>query len=95
MTFTYEMLIRILVERLGFVVLDDDEQDDFAISDYVTDSITFIQLLIAIEAELGKELTDDFLNYDILSSAKGFTEKLDCYVESLQNNNSADTHRDN
>lgn len=81
----YKILIKILNEKLGFIILED-EQDDFIISDYVTDSIAFIQLIIGIEEEIGKELSDDFLDYELLSSAKGFAQKLDCFIETFQNN---------
>jgi len=87
MTHTYQILLKILQENLGFVIFDD-EQDDFAISDYIPDSITFIQFIIAIEEELASELPDDFLDLEILSSAKGFAEKLDFYVASLQDDTS-------
>ena len=83
---TYKMIINILVEKLGFVILDD-EQDDFAISEFITDSLEFIKFIIAIEEELGRELPDDFLLFDILSSAKGLAEKLDYYLESLHDDN--------
>jgi acyl carrier protein len=81
------MLLRILEEYMG-VVIFDDERNDFAISDYILDSLAFIKFVIAIETELGIELSDDFLLYDILNSAKGFTEKLDFFMTSLQNNKS-------
>ncbi len=81
MIFTYQMLVKILVDKLGFVLLDG-RQDDFAINEYVTDSVTFIKLIIAIEETIGKELTDDFLDYEMLSSAKGFAAKIDCFIDS-------------
>jgi len=81
MTFSHQMLIDILEEKLGIIIFDD-EKDDFAISDYVPDSMAFIQFIIAIEEKLGKDLSDDFLDFEILSSAKGFTEKLDFFMTS-------------
>ena len=45
---SYQMLVNILDEKLGVVFLDD-EQDDFIISDYVVDSIAFIQFIILIK----------------------------------------------
>lgn len=44
---SYQMLVNILDEKLGVVFLDD-KQDDFIISDYVVDSIAFIQFIIVI-----------------------------------------------
>ena len=77
------MIIRILEEKLGFVVIDD-EQDDLNINDYIIDSLTFIEFIIAVEEEIGRELSDDFLDFDILNSAKGFVEKLDFFITSMQ-----------
>lgn len=78
---TYQLLLKIFDEKLGIIV-PNDLQDDFSISDYVVDSISFIQFIIAIEEELEVELPDDFLLPNILDSAKGFTEKLDFFLDS-------------
>lgn len=78
------MLVSILADRLGFVILSD-VQSDFALSDYITDSLLFIQLIVVIEEEIGSQLSDDFLNYEILSSAKGFAEKLNCFIDNTKN----------
>ncbi|GEM_PF-4847749 len=51
---SYQMLVNILDEKLGVVFLDD-EQDDFIISDYVVDSIAFIQFIIVIMKTQGPE----------------------------------------
>ncbi len=83
MTPTYQMIKKIMSDRFGTVFFDEDS-DDFAINDFLGDSLMFMQFIIAIEEEIGIELTDDFLNYDILNSAMGFAEKLDFYMESIQ-----------
>lgn len=85
MTPTYQMIISVLIDKFGIVFLEDNP-DDFAINDYLGDSLMFMQFIIAIEEEIGVELTDDFLNNDLLNSAKGFAEKIDFYMESLQGN---------
>lgn len=51
---SYQVLVNILDEKLGVAFLDD-EQDDFIISDYVVDSIAFIQFIIAIMKTQGPE----------------------------------------
>lgn len=86
MTESYQILLKILHENFGLVIFEN-EQEDFAISDYIPDSIMFIQFIIGIEEELTCELSDDFLDFDILSSAKGFAEKLEDFVASLQHDN--------
>lgn len=80
MVSTYELLLKVLTDDLGFVILQD-EQEDFSITDYVADSLSFIQFIISIEDVIGKELSDDFLDFDILGSAKGFAEKLDSFIK--------------
>ncbi len=82
----YQILIKVLEDSLGIVVLDK-EQGDFAISDYIYDSIMFIQFILAIEERLGIELLDDFLDIELLKSANGFSEKLEFCLKSLNNAN--------
>lgn len=84
-TRTYKIITRILAEEFAFILLEDNK-DDFSISDYVVDSITFIQFIVKIEEEIKHELPDDFLLYDMLDSAKGFAEKLDDFINTLDNN---------
>lgn len=83
MTYAYQLLLKILQENFGVFIFEDD-QEDFSISDYLPDSLSFIQFIVTIEEEIGSELPDDFLNFEILSSAKGFAEKLEFFVESSQ-----------
>lgn len=84
---TIEFILKILEEQLGLVIYTD-EQEDFSICDYVYDSLVFIQFIIAIEEKIGKDLTDDFLDYDLLSSAKGFAAKLDSFISTQIHNES-------
>ncbi len=71
--------LRKIMESMGIIFWDDIEED-FAISDYIGDSITFIQFIIDIEEEFNIQLTDDFLSYELLESAKGFANKLDAFL---------------
>lgn len=88
MNFTYSMLLKILEEKFGFAFFDEEE-DDFNINDYISDSILFIQFILVIESEIGIDLTDDFLDLEILKSAKGFVEKLDSFMSSQDKTNSS------
>ena len=76
------IIINVLNKSFGIFIFGD-EHDDFSLSDYISDSLAFIQFIIAIEEEIDKELPDDFLNYEILESAKGFAEKLDSFINSI------------
>ena len=83
MLYTYQILIEILEENFGIFIIEDKEKD-FSINDYITDSLLFIQFVLAIEEKIGAELSDDFLDFEILNSAKGFSEKLNFFIQSLQ-----------
>ena len=62
------------------IMIFDDPSDDFALHSYIADSLVFIDFIVRIEKKLGVELTDDYLDNDILNSAKGFSAKLEEYV---------------
>lgn len=79
---SFQIILKILQENFG-VVIFKNQQEDFSIKDYISDSITFIQFIVGIEDELACELPDDFLDVELLNSAKGFAEKLDCFRESM------------
>ena len=86
MSSSYQMLLKILKEKFG-IVFFDDEKNDFAISDYIQDSVSFMIFIISVEEELGAELPDDFLNFELLDSANGFLEKLDYFKETTIESN--------
>lgn len=74
MSAIYNSLIEILEER-GMIVFEK-ENDDFDIRDYIADSIHFIEFIVQVEERFKIELSDEFSLYDVLASAKGFTNKL-------------------
>lgn len=74
----YELIKEILKNKMGLVVVCD--QEDFSIADYIIDSILFIQFILYVEEAIGKELPDDFLISENLFSAKGFSEKIDSFI---------------
>lgn len=75
----YKMIVRIMQDQFGIVIIDENVED-FAISDYLSDSISFIEFISCLENEIGIELPDDFLVFETLSSARGFSTKLDDYI---------------
>ena len=77
---TYEMILEILEDELGYVFMNDFKSD-FAITDYITDSIQFVHFIVALEEKIGLELSDDFLDYDIYTSIFGFIEKLEEFIQ--------------
>lgn len=77
---TYEMIVKILEDELGYVFMNDFKSD-FAITDYIADSIQFVHFIVALEEKIGHELSDDFLDYDIYTSIYGFIEKLEEFIQ--------------
>ena len=77
---TYNIVLKVLEEKMGIVVLDN--QNDFTLSDYITDSMNFIQFIVSSEETIGIELPDDFLDNDIMGSVVGFSEKLSSFLSS-------------
>ena len=75
-----EILINIL-EDMGFFVLDQEQ--DFDIRDYISDSIQFMDFIVRIEDKLQIELSDDFLDYDLLLSSVALANKIEIYKDSL------------
>lgn len=69
----YDLICTVL-DEMGFVIID--QGDDFAIDDYITDSLQFITFIVSIEKKLGKNLPDEFLSFDLLKSARGLSNKL-------------------
>ena len=75
---TYFALISML-EEIGYIVFEKD-QEDFNISDYIADSMQFVQFILKIEEYYNIELSEDFLLYGILISAKGLANKIDAFI---------------
>ena len=86
---SYQLLIKVLNDSFGIIIFDE-HQDDFAIDEYIFDSVEFIQFIVSIEEEIGHDLPDDFLNMEILCSARGFAAKLDSYMELLSRREEVD-----
>lgn len=76
-----EILVNIL-EDMGFFVLDQEQ--DFDIRDYISDSIQFMDFIVRIEDKLQIELSDDFLDYDLLLSSVALANKIESYKDSLK-----------
>lgn len=76
-----EILINIL-EDMGFFVLDQEQ--DFDIRDHISDSIQFMDFIVRIEDKLQIELSDDFLDYDLLLSSVALANKIEIYKDSLE-----------
>lgn len=80
----YKMVHNIVdvLENMGFVVFDKNDED-FDIRDYIIDSIQFMQFIVSLEEEIGIELPDDFLLYEILSSAQGLSNAIVSHMNEI------------
>jgi acyl carrier protein len=56
--------VRQCFENLGIII--DNNEDNFVLSDYITDSRMFISLLVELEQMLNINIPDDFLVQDRL-----------------------------
>lgn len=75
----YGEILRVLEENLGVVVLEKDDED-ISLTDYISDSMMFMQFIIALEEHFCIELPDDFLDAELMNSLVGFSEKLDDFL---------------
>ena len=69
------------LEEMGLIVLDAEE-DDFSLQDYIIDSMQFIDFIVRIEDKLNVQLPDDFLDYELLLSARSYALKISDYIAS-------------
>lgn len=68
-----------VMDELGYSVFIED--DDFTISDYVIDSLQFINFIVCLEGKLCTELPDDFLSYESFQSARGLSNKIKFFID--------------
>lgn len=80
----YKIIMDVLKEQFGYLFIGEN-QEDFMLSDYLNDSIMFIQFIVSLEETLGLELPDDFLNPELLDSINGFADKLDFFLSQSRN----------
>lgn len=89
-----KQIILNVLNEMGFVVLENEE-DDFNLQDYIVDSLQFVEFIVGIEETIGFTLTENFLDYNLLLSFRGFSEKLKEYMEkSVDQENNQDTAQD-
>lgn len=89
-----KQIILNVLNEMGFVVLENEE-DDFNLQDYIVDSLQFVEFIVGIEEAIGLTLTENFLDYNLLLSFQGFSEKLKEYMEkSINQENTQDTAQD-
>ena len=89
-----KQIILNVLNEMGFVVLENEE-DDFNLQDYIVDSLQFVEFIVGIEETIGFPLTENFLDYNLLLSFRGFSEKLKEYMEkSVDQENNQDTAQD-
>ena len=63
-----EEKIKKCFESLGIIL---GEEENFLLEDYITDSVTFISLIVEIESSFGIEIPDEFL---IQNSLRSFSD---------------------
>lgn len=76
---TCRVILSVLENKMGIVIINKVEED-FPLTDYIPDSMTFMQFIVLLEEEIGVELSDDFLDSELMNSLFGFSEKLEDYL---------------
>ena len=69
----------VLIGQFGYLPSDEDE--DFSILDYISDSFLFIQFIVSLEDILDVELPDEFLNPELFESVHGLASKIDSFIQ--------------
>lgn len=62
------------LESMGCIVPDEG---DFDVRDYIFDSLVFVAFILELEEQLGFALSDEVLNFEVLSSFNGFIELIE------------------
>lgn len=81
----YLSIVVNVIEEMGLIILDSKE-DDFNIQDYIIDSMQFIDFIVRIENKIDRQLSDDFLDYELLRSSKSFALKISDYMSTILDN---------
>ena len=68
------------LEQVGIVFDVNDMSSDIEMADFLTDSIVFIQFIVAIEEEFGIDFPDEYLIIDKLGSLSALTLTIESLV---------------
>ena len=74
--------IIICLENIGFVFFDN--LDDINLSEYISDSVEFVQFLVELEEEFNIEIPDDLLGMEILGSINGLSNMIIELIETKE-----------
>lgn len=55
----------------------DADTDDIDLTEYIEDSVKFVQFIVALEDNLNIEIPDALLNFELLTSWNGFKSMLE------------------
>ena len=55
----------------------DADTDDIDLTEYIEDSVQFVQFIVALEDNLNIEIPDALLNFELLTSWNGFKSMLE------------------
>jgi len=65
---------------INFGIININNEPDICLLDYLSDSLQLMEFLCEIEEELGIELDDDIISYEIFYSLNGFCELLESMI---------------
>ncbi len=64
------------LENLGFVLDKMSEEKDVDLSEYILDSIDFVQFLVELEETFAIDIPDSMLGIDVLKSLNGLANMI-------------------
>ena len=76
---TQNRIIKCL-EQVGLVIEEKSKTADFELSNYLEDSIVFIQFIVSLEEEFEIEFPDEYLLIDKLSSLSALSATMDSLI---------------
>ncbi|MDD3393727.1 MAG: phosphopantetheine-binding protein [Anaerotignum sp.] len=65
---------------MGIITNDLNENEDIDLTEYLQDSIQFIQFIVTLEDKLEVDIPDEVLNISAIKSLEGFVNLLDGIV---------------
>lgn len=60
--------------NLGYII--DDEENDIDISEFIVDSVEFVEFLVELEDEFETNIPDSLLGIEILKSLNGLANMM-------------------
>ena len=78
---TIEKIKKTVLDSLDGLGLSISGEEDFCLSEFISDSLQFISFVFEIETQLGMEMPTEFLNLEKMSSFESYCSMLYDYLD--------------